>query len=529
MWYWDGSRWIREGGPTPRPPERRQKLPDWIATAAMFVILSLLVVPLASGVAASPRLASSPAEGPAGATITVTGTDFVERTWYQLTWDGSDAGMPVARADRTGTFEVDLVVPTDVAGAHTLAVVVDTQRNPTGLAEAATGQVLATVAFELIASAAPGDVAPRSEVLVVPSTAPTVTPDPTPGDVPSADPSPSPSASPEPSSEATTTPEPTGNAPSGPVAPVAPVATAVPTAAVTPAPTPTATPAPTRAPTPTPAPSGCPSDLAAAIDATPGGGTLDIRGCTYRFGSDGLTLDKRITLLGGELVGNGVQRGNTYVLLDVTADGAIVNGTELSNAWRGARVNGTDGVVLRNVYIHHVGRTGIEIQNRSVGVQVLGCRIHATGRANEGNAEGIYVGSARSASSWTSPDTTRNGRIAGCRIGPDLPGDGIDVKDDSYGFVIEDNDVYGVAEVNTGAINVRGHDHTIRNNVAHDNKSSGFRFGGTPTGVARNHVVGNIARSNGGYGYKCTDGPQLTFSGNAGSGNVAGLTAGACQ
>jgi hypothetical protein len=272
--------------------------------------------------------------------------------------------------------------------------------------------------------------------------------------------------------------------------------------------------------------SGCPSNLQSAIRATAVGGTLDIRGCEYRL-PDGVEVDRRITLRGGTLIGAGIGRNDTYLLLNITADGAVIDGTELTKAWRGARVNSTDNVTIKSVNIHHIGRTGIEIQANSVGVTVVGCRINATGLANEGNAEGIYVGSARSATSWSKPDLTRNGRIASCVIS-DTGGDAIDLKDDSYGFIVEGNDVSGVAEANTGAINVRGHDHTIRSNTVHDNKSSGFRFGGTPSGVARNHVLSNVSKGNAGYGYKCTDGPQLTFSGNSGSGNGSGMTAGDC-
>jgi hypothetical protein len=384
---------------------------------------------------------------------------------------------------------VSFTVPADAPGPHVVSLV-GPKAKPVAAATAQAVEVIVSAAFDVI-EASPVEPSPTSE-----RTTSAATPTPTPAP---ATPAPTPTPTPAP-------------------------ATPAPTPTPTPAP---ATPAPTPTPTPAPTTAGCPSNLQTAIRNTAAGGTLDIRGCEYRL-PDGVDLDRRITLRGGTLIGDGVQRGDTYLLLNVTADGAVVDGTELRNAWRGARVNGTDNVTLRNVRIHHVGRTGLEIQNHSVGVAVVGCRIHDTGLANEGNAEAIYIGSARSSSSWGSPDYTRNGRVAACTIGPNVA-EAVDIKDDSYGFVIENNSVTGAEEANSGAINVRGHDHTVRYNSVIDNAGSGIRFGGTPEGVAKNHVVGNVASQNGGYGYKCADGPQLTFVDNSGSGNGSGLMTGSCQ
>ena len=51
--FWDGSRWVDE---TPTPshrPEASHRIRDWLATAAMFLVLATLLVPFVGTSAAS--------------------------------------------------------------------------------------------------------------------------------------------------------------------------------------------------------------------------------------------------------------------------------------------------------------------------------------------------------------------------------------------------------------------------------------------------------------------------------------------
>jgi hypothetical protein len=227
------------------------------------------------------------------------------------------------------------------------------------------------------------------------------------------------------------------------------------------------------------------------------------------------------------LRGQGINRGDTYLLFDIKHNYVTVSGLELTNAWRGARIDGGDYSTYMNLYIHHIGRTGIEVQHHAIGATLKANRIHDTGMANEGNAEAIYIGTARSATSYSSPDLTRNGLVEGNVLGPRVA-EGIDFKDDAYGFRFIANEVYGAVETASGAINLRGHTSVLSGNYVHDNLGAGIRIGGTPVGAAIHHQFrDNRSTNNAGYGYKCIDGPQDVWSNNSGSGNSK-LTTGTC-
>jgi hypothetical protein len=264
----------------------------------------------------------------------------------------------------------------------------------------------------------------------------------------------------------------------------------------------------------------CPATLAAGIAATASGGTLNVTGCT--FTDEEVECDQPITIIGGTMVGGSYTTGQA---ITVTGDDVSILGMTITNYRRAISITGADDALVQGCHLYSLGRTGIESQQASLRSRILNNLIHATGLLAEGNAEGIYIGSARSSPGWTEPDLTADGEIAYNTV-YDCPGDGIDVKDDVQGFDIHHNTVYDCTEPDTGAINVRGFDNTIRSNYCHDNDASGFRFGGTPSGVALNTVTDNVSDDNTGYGYKCTDGPQTVFTGNTGTGNGDGFSTG---
>lgn len=266
--------------------------------------------------------------------------------------------------------------------------------------------------------------------------------------------------------------------------------------------------------------------IQAAINAAQSGQTVRVAPGTYVEQLTSVRANVTVEGYGALLRGSGVGRpsstGGTYLLIHIRHNNVTFAGFELTNAWRGARIEGGSGSRLIDLVIHDVGRTGIEISGGAVGAVVQNARVWRTGLANEGNAEAIYVGTARSASSWTGPDLTRDGLISGNSLGPGIA-EGIDIKDDVSGFRVVGNFITGANEVDSGAINVRGHHNRVEANTARDNLGSGFRFGGTEAAPAvSNTVISNVSNGNGGYGYKFISGPQIA-SGNTGSGNGKGL------
>jgi hypothetical protein len=63
-------------------------------------------------------LIATPASGPAGSRVTITGTNFY-RGDVQLTWDGDASAMSMVRADANGAFESSITIKTNAAlGGH---------------------------------------------------------------------------------------------------------------------------------------------------------------------------------------------------------------------------------------------------------------------------------------------------------------------------------------------------------------------------------------------------------------------------
>src|SRR6266540_1818058 len=100
-------------------PLRRQAL----SFAAAAVILSFAVAAFpAHTVAASPSLTANPTSSPPGGVVGLHGDGFPGKTPVTITWDGSTAGMPVAKTRPNGTFDVNLTVPAQATdGSHTIA------------------------------------------------------------------------------------------------------------------------------------------------------------------------------------------------------------------------------------------------------------------------------------------------------------------------------------------------------------------------------------------------------------------------
>jgi outer membrane biosynthesis protein TonB len=243
--FWDGTQWVSE---TPPPERRSTRWRDLAATATMIIVSGALMLPFTATFASdvpAPSLSLSPADGPAGTSVTIKGAGFTGKR-VQITWDGSMSDLPTAPVNGRGVFKVTIKVPGKAAGPHTLAAVAF-EKNAT-----AEGVPLASTVFTL---ATPPDPTPAPTAAPTPTPAPTARPTATPA------PTAAPTATPDPTAAPTAAPTPTPAPTAGPTATPAPTAgpTATPTAAPTAGPTPTPTPLPTAGPTPTPLPTAGPT------------------------------------------------------------------------------------------------------------------------------------------------------------------------------------------------------------------------------------------------------------------------------
>lgn len=75
--------------------------------------------------AAAPLVQVSPSSGPAGSTVTISGSGFAPGQAVRLAWAGSTAGMPAVGGGRGGVFSVAVPVPALAAGTYTVSARVD--------------------------------------------------------------------------------------------------------------------------------------------------------------------------------------------------------------------------------------------------------------------------------------------------------------------------------------------------------------------------------------------------------------------
>jgi hypothetical protein len=99
----------------PRSLRRRRTIP-----ASVLILCLCLVTGDPVGAQAVPTLAVSPASGPPGTTITVSGARFPRHTRVVLTWDGSASGLPSPLTHGQGSFQVGITIPPSSAARHTL-------------------------------------------------------------------------------------------------------------------------------------------------------------------------------------------------------------------------------------------------------------------------------------------------------------------------------------------------------------------------------------------------------------------------
>lgn len=202
---------------SPAGPRRSSPFLDWALTLPLAVLVPVILLPLISVAAGGPSLAVTGAMAPGG-TIVVTGSNYDQREYVELSWDGQQVPwLPPTKTGRDGTLVVSGVIPAGTAsGAHAL----EARMKQNGRNSAARPSVVASIRVTIGGPAA-APAAPTSVPTTVPATlVPTVAPAPivsiAPVTPPPATPAP---ATPPPPTKAPSTPVPTTAPPPPPVAP----------------------------------------------------------------------------------------------------------------------------------------------------------------------------------------------------------------------------------------------------------------------------------------------------------------------
>jgi hypothetical protein len=273
-------------------------------------------------------------------------------------------------------------------------------------------------------------------------------------------------------------PSPTGSGAASP-APPQPSATAT----STPAPAPsTSSPAPTVPPTPGPSGGATVrvsngSQLKAALAAAVPGQTIELQDGSYSGNfkiTTGGTASAPITLTGSRAAVLTTPTGGGNGIQFTSAPYWVIKGITVTGGQKGIMIDSSDHVVVDSVEIHHTTMEGLHFRTSSSFGVVRNSHIHDTGTSGNGMGEGVYVGTAN-----TLTDASDHVRILDNRIGPNIGGENIDIKEGTRGGLISGNffDGNGLTGVHydDSWVDIKGNGYTVENNRGVNTTNDGFQ------------------------------------------------------
>lgn len=144
---------------------------------------------------------------------------------------------------------------------------------------------------------------------------------------------------------------------------------------------------------------------------------------------------------------------------------------KITNAQKGIMIDNSDHTKVIGCEVYQIGSEGIHFRDNSSYGLAEKCYVHDTGIISPGSGEAIYIGSAKSTTGY-GYDCHYN-TVRGCRLGPNVAAEHVDIKEYTIGTVVEDCifDGTGMSGENYAKsfVNVKGNDCIIRNNTGYRN------------------------------------------------------------
>ncbi len=198
-------------------------------------------------------------------------------------------------------------------------------------------------------------------------------------------------------------------------------------------------------------------------------------GRAYFYSNKNGTRNAPITLTSANknnkqtLLGDNINLGYVFLL---EGDHWIIKNLKFSGTQKGIMLEGANHNVMDNVEVYNTGQEAVHFRNSSSYNTIKNCYIHSTGKrvGYEGSAEGVYIGTNKG-NEADKQDFSDYNRIAGCKIGPGITAESIDVKAGTTGTVIEYNHLLADGIIGTAGspqadsfIDLKGTDVIVRNN-----------------------------------------------------------------
>lgn len=172
---------------------------------------------------------------------------------------------------------------------------------------------------------------------------------------------------------------------------------------------------------------------------------------------------KKATLKGGMGFDSG------YVLR-IMGDYWIIKDIKIKNAQSGIVLEQSSHSQIVNCEVSYVGQEGIQLRGNSSYNTVENCSVNNTGKKTPGYGEAVYVGSP--VDLWNKYGSNCNYNvIRGCKLGPNVTAEHVDIKEGTKGTVVENctMNAVGLSGSNyaDSFIDVQGNDAIIRNNTCY--------------------------------------------------------------
>jgi hypothetical protein len=166
---------------------------------------------------------------------------------------------------------------------------------------------------------------------------------------------------------------------------------------------------------------------------------------------------------------------NSDYELHVTGDYWTVKNVKIRNSAKGIVLDNSNNTILDGVEVYDIGAEGVHFRDGSSNGTIQNSYIHDTGKTAPGYGEGVYIGTAEK--DWGKYNkATDNNTIRNVKIGPNVRGESIDIKEGTTGTLIENNTFNGIGisnvHVDDSFIDVKGKNVIIRNNTGYRNNNS---------------------------------------------------------
>lgn len=167
---------------------------------------------------------------------------------------------------------------------------------------------------------------------------------------------------------------------------------------------------------------------------------------------------------------SGINTDGSYVLT-ITGDWWVIENVRITNAAKGIILDNSNNTSLIGCEVYNIGEEGIHFRDGSSYCLAKNCYVHDTGVKNPAYGEGIYVGSSKSTSGYD--HSCHYNRISGCKLGPNVAAEHIDVKEYTIGTIIENCtfDGTGMSGENyaDSFVDIKGNDCILRYCTAYRN------------------------------------------------------------